>query len=109
MNILSKVTLMPVSPFVFFRTKWAQDPAYSSDSDSDAGSSSRISAVRSRISAHVVSEDDPEEGQLYYALGLANSVIDDHERAVRCYITALRYLRRTLKMVDSLEVARVCK
>lgn len=56
-----------------------------------------------------MSEDEPEEGQLYYALGLANAMLDDHERAVRCFITSLRYLRRTLRMVDSLEVARVCK
>lgn len=92
---------------VALRTKWAIDPAMSSDSDSEA-SSSRIS-VRSKFGSQNMSEDEPEEGQLYYALGLANAMLDDHERAVRCFITSLRYLRRTLRMVDSLEVARVCK
>jgi tetratricopeptide (TPR) repeat protein len=89
------------------RTKWALDPASSSDSDSDA--SSRVSIQRSRVSSKNISEDEPEEGQLYYALGLANAMADYHERAVRCFITALRYLRRSLRMIDSLEVARVCE
>ena len=52
-------------------------------------------------------EDDPEEGQIYYALGITNAALDDHERAVRCFLTSLRYLRRSLRKVDSLEVARV--
>ena len=93
---------------IALRTKWSLDPAVSSDSDSEA-SSSRLFSVRSKMGSKLISEEDPEEGQLYYALGLANSMLDDHERAVRCFITALRYLRRTLRMVDSLEVARVCK
>eukprot|EP00804_Cyclotella_cryptica_P019567 CCRYP_014328-RC/>CCRYP_014328-RC protein AED:0.07 eAED:0.07 QI:612/1/1/1/1/0.83/6/2494/1628 len=90
---------------VALRAKWALDPASSSDSDSDM-SSSRLS-MRSKLHSKNISEDEPEEGQLYYALGLANAMLDDNERAVRCYITALRYLRRSLRMVDSLEVARV--
>jgi tetratricopeptide (TPR) repeat protein len=90
---------------VALRAKWALDPSSSSDSDSDM-SSSRIS-MRSKLHSNNISEDEPEEGQLYYALGLANALLDDNERAVRCYITALRYLRRSLRMVDSLEVARV--
>lgn len=93
---------------IALRTKWALDPALSGDSDSSA-SSSRISSVRSQVGSKNMSEDEPEEGQLYYALGLANAMLDDHERAVRCFITSLRYLRRTLRMVDSLEVARVCE
>lgn len=93
---------------IALRTKWALDPAVTSDSDSEA-SSSRLSSIRSKMGSKLISEEDPEEGQLYYALGLANSMLDDHERAVRCFITALRYLRRTLRMVDSLEVARVRK
>jgi len=90
---------------VALRAKWALDPSSSSDSDSDM-SSSRLS-MRSKLHSKNISEDEPEEGQLYYALGLANALLDDNERAVRCYITALRYLRRSLRMVDSLEVARV--
>jgi tetratricopeptide (TPR) repeat protein len=93
---------------IALRTKWALDPALSSDSDSEA-SSSRFSSVQSKSSSRNISEDEPEEGQLYYALGLANAMLDDHERAVRCFITSLRYLRRALRKVDSLEVARVRK
>ena len=95
---------------VALRSKWVLDPASSSDSDSEFSFKSRSS--RSARSARKkpmksVNEDVPEEGQLYYSLGMANAALDDHDRAVRCFLTALRYLRRRLRMVDSLEVARV--
>ena len=87
---------------IALRTKWLLDPASSSDSDSDFKSSSGH-----KQKSRCMSEEDPEEGQIYYALGIANAALDDHERAVRCFLTALRFLRRSLRMVDSLEVARV--
>lgn len=88
---------------VALRTKWDLDPTSSSDSDSD------VSFVyKSLTRRQPVSEDGPpEEGAIYYALGVAHSQLDDHERATRCFLTALRYLRRRLRLVDSLEVARV--
>ena len=73
------------------RAKWVLDPASSSDSDSEASYrslSSRKPLMRS------TDEDDPGEGQIYYGLGVTNAALDDHERAVRCFLTALRYLRR---------------
>lgn len=85
------------------RSKWRLDPASSSDSDSDF---SRKSKSRKQL-GRLLDEDNPEEGQIYYALGICNSALDDHERSVRCFLTALRYLRRSLRKVDSLEVARV--
>jgi len=86
---------------VSLRSKWVLDPSSSSDSDSDFSSRSHKRQPRS------ISEEDPEEGQLYYALGISNAAMDDHERAVRCFLTSLRYLRRSSRMVDSIEVARV--
>mmetsp|Transcript_26648 Transcript_26648/g.63910 ORF Transcript_26648/g.63910 Transcript_26648/m.63910 type:complete len:2683 (+) Transcript_26648:137-8185(+) len=86
------------------RSKWAMDPASSSDSDSDF---SRKSLSSRKQQAKCMDEDNPEEGQIYYALGICNAALDDHERAVRCFLTALRYLRRSLRKVDSFEVARV--
>ena len=85
------------------RSQWVLDPASSSDSDSEF---SRKSLSRMRQGKFAL-EDDPEEGQLYYSLAICNAAVDDHERAVRCFLTALRYLRRCLRKVDSLEVARV--
>jgi len=86
------------------RSKWVLDPASSSDSDSDF---SRKSYSSRKHQAKCMDEDNPEEGQIYYALGICNAALDDHERAVRCFLTALRYLRRSLRKVDSLGVARV--
>ena len=85
------------------RSKWRLDPASSSDSDSDFSRKSRSRKHQGRP----LDEDNPEEGQIYYALGICNAALDDHERSVRCFLTALRYLRRSLRKVDSLEVARV--
>ena len=93
---------------VALRSKWVLDPASSSDSDSEFSFKSRSSrSSRKKKQVKSVNEDVPEEGQLYYSLGMANAALDDHDRAVRCFLTALRYLRRSLKMVDSQEVARV--
>ena len=86
------------------RSQWVLDPASSSDSDSDL---SRKSLSRKQQGKSALDEDDPEEGQLYYSLAICNAAVDDHERAVRCFLTALRYLRRNAQKVDSLEVARV--
>ena len=86
------------------RSKWVLDPASSSDSDSDFSLKSLSSRKKQ---AKCMDEDDPEEGQIYYSLGICNAAMDDHERAVRCFLTAMRYLRRSLRRVDSLEVARV--
>ena len=86
------------------RSQWVLDPASSSDSDSDL---SRKSLSRKQPEKSALDEDDPEEGQLYYSLAICNAAVDDHERAVRCFLTALRYLRRNARKVDSLEVARV--
>jgi tetratricopeptide (TPR) repeat protein len=92
---------------VALRSKWVLDPASSSDSDSEFSFKSRSSRSSRKKQVKSVNEDVPEEGQLYYSLGMANAALDDHDRAVRCFLTALRYLRRSLKMVDSQEVARV--
>ena len=92
---------------VALRSKWVLDPASSSDSDSEFSLKSRSSRSSRKKQVKSVNEDVPEEGQLYYSLGMANAALDDHDRAVRCFLTALRYLRRSLKMVDSQEVARV--
>ena len=95
---------------IALRSKWVLDPASSSDSDSEfslKSRSSRSSRSSRKKQVKSVNEDVPEEGQLYYSLGMANAALDDHDRAVRCFLTALRYLRRSLKMVDSQEVARV--
>ena len=91
------------------RSKWVLDPASSSDSDStsDFSRKSTISSRKQMAKGKSMDEDDPEEGQIYYALGITNAALDDHERAVRCFLTSLRYLRRSLRKVDSLEVARV--
>jgi tetratricopeptide (TPR) repeat protein len=90
------------------RSKWVLDPASSSDSDSDFSRSRSLSSQSKQYSSKKsTDEDDPEEGQIYYALGICNAALDDHERAVRCFLTAMRYLRRSLRKVDSLEVARV--
>ena len=89
---------------VSLRSKWVLDPTSSSDSDSDFSYKTMPSR---RKQPKCISEEDPEEGQIYYALGMSNAAMDDHERAVRCFMTALRYLRRNSRMVDSLEVARV--
>ena len=86
------------------RSKWVLDPASSSDSDSELSFKSLSSL---KMKAKTMDEYDPEEGQIYYALGICNAAMDDHERAVRCFLTSMRYLRRSLKRVDSLEVARV--
>jgi len=87
------------------RSKWALDPAsQTSDSDSDF---SRTSSSRRHQDKMVPDENDPGEGQLYYALGICNAAVDDHERAVRCFLTALRHLRKNIRTIDSLEVARV--
>jgi len=86
------------------RSKWVLDPGSSSDSDSDF---SLKSLSTRKHQATRLEEDNPEEGQLYYSLGICNAAMDDHERAVRCFLTAMRYLRRSLRRVDSLEVARV--
>mmetsp|Transcript_22415 Transcript_22415/g.48576 ORF Transcript_22415/g.48576 Transcript_22415/m.48576 type:complete len:1615 (+) Transcript_22415:1-4845(+) len=86
------------------RSKWVLDPASSSDSDSDFSLKSMSSRKQQ---TKVMDEDNPEEGQIYYSLGICNAALDDHERAVRCFLTAMRYLRRSLRRVDSLEVARV--
>lgn len=92
---------------VALRSKWVLDPASSSDSDSEFSLKSRSSRSSRKKQVKSVNEDVPEEGQLYYSLGMANAALDDHDRAVRCFLTALRYLRRNLKMIDSQEVARV--
>jgi len=92
---------------VALRSKWVLDPVSSSDSDSEFSLKSRSSRSSRKKQVKSVNEDVPEEGQLYYSLGMANAALDDHDRAVRCFLTALRYLRRSLKMVDSQEVARV--
>ena len=92
---------------VALRSKWVLDPTSSSDSDSDFSLKSRSSRSSRKKQVKNINEDVPEEGQLYYSLGMANAALDDHDRAVRCFLTALRYLRRSLKMVDSREVARV--
>ncbi|KAL7543830.1 hypothetical protein ACHAXR_013162 [Thalassiosira sp. AJA248-18] len=90
------------------RSKWVLDPASSSDSDSSASfSSSRKSLSSRKQQEKSIDEDDPEEGQIYYAIGTCNAALDDHERAVRCFLTSMRYLRRSMRKVDSLEVARV--
>ena len=89
------------------RAKWVLDPASSSDSDSDFSRSTKSVSSRKQQGKNSMDEDDPEEGQIYYALGVCNAALDDHERAVRCFLTSLRYLRRSLRKVDSLEVARV--
>ena len=86
------------------RSKWVLDPSSSSDSDSDFSRKSRSSRNKQ---VKTFEEDNPEEGQIYYALGICNAALDDHERAVRCFLTSMRYLRRSSKKVDSLEVARV--
>lgn len=48
------------------RTKWVLDPASSSDSDSDF---SRKSLSSRNKQVKCMDEDNPEEGQIYYALG----------------------------------------
>ncbi len=84
------------------RSHWVLDPASSSDSDSDCKS-----LYRKQQGKTALDDDDPEASQLYYSLGICNAAVDDHERAIRLFLTALRYLRRSLRKVDSLKVARV--
>lgn len=85
------------------RSHWVLDPASSSDSDSDLSRS----LSRKQQGKFALDDDDPEASQLYYSLGICNAAMDDHERAIRLFLTALRYLRRSLRKADSLEVARV--
>ena len=47
------------------RSKWVLDPASSSDSDSDFSRT----ALSRKQPKKCMDEDDPEEGQIYYALG----------------------------------------
>ncbi len=85
------------------RSKWRLDPASSSDSDSDFSRKSKCRKQQGKF----LDDDNLDEGQIYYALGICNAALEDHERSVRCFLTALRYLRRSLRNVDSLAVARV--
>ncbi len=86
------------------RSHWILDPSSSSDSDSDF---SRKSLSRKQHGKSTLDTEDPEVSQVYYSLGICNAAMDDHERAIRLFLTALRFLRRSLRKVDSLEVARV--
>ncbi len=76
------------------RTLWTSFSEDSSGESSDSDfSSSRSSKTRQQKTYF---EGQVEEGVLYHALAVAHASLSDHERAIRCYVTALRYYRRHL-------------
>jgi len=92
------------------RTLWLASPGDSSGegSDSDA-SSSNISIDSSNTSVDSSTEmrkkpkkqyieGRAEEGMLYHALAICHTALTDDERAIRCYITSLRYYRQRFGM-----------
>jgi len=93
-----------------FRTLWtSMGNGEVSDSDNSSKESSTASSG-SMLSSSVetplktVVEGQVEEGIVYHAMAVAHAALSEHERAVRCFLTALRYYRRRLGM-DSLKVA----
>lgn len=78
------------------RTLWTtfsgESSGESSDSDYSKSSASRSSMKKRQKKIYF--EGQVEEGALYHALAIAHASLSDHERAVRCYVTALRYYRR---------------
>jgi tetratricopeptide (TPR) repeat protein len=76
----------------------------SGESDSDL-SSSRASispSTSSKRSRKTYFKGQVEEGALYHALAVAHASLSDHERAIRCYVTALRYYRRRFGLGSSI-------
>ncbi len=71
------------------QSQWVLDPASSSDLDSDL---SRKSLSRKQQGKSALNENDPEEGQLYYSLVICNAAVDDHERAVRCFLMSYQVM-----------------
>jgi len=93
-----------------FRTIWtSMGNGEASDSDISSKESSRDSTRPSVTSStgtplKPVVEGQVEEGIVYHAMAVAHAALSEHERAVRCFLTALRYYRRRLGM-NSLKVA----
>lgn len=87
------------------RTLWINSPGDSSGESSDSeASSSNFSndsskELRQKPKKTYV-EGQTEEGILYHALALCHTALSDDERAIRCYITALRYYRRRFGMLS---------
>jgi len=92
-----------------FRTIWTS-MGCGDASDSDISSkmssmaSSREKGKSSKSSMKTGVEGQVEEGIVYHAMAVAHAALSEHERAVRCYLTALRYYRRRRGM-DSVKVA----
>ena len=81
------------------RTLWTSGGSSGESSDSDLSSklSSAPSTIRTRPSSRKSArKDQTNEGALYHALGLSHAALDDHERAIRCFVTSLRYYRKQL-------------
>jgi len=81
------------------RTLWTSFPGESSgessDSDLSSSNNSADSSEETRPkSRKVYIEGQAEEGILYHSLAICHSALGDDDRAIRCYITALRYYRR---------------
>ena len=106
------------------RTLWTLCPGGSSSGESsDSDSSMSVESFKGKRSVESKSFDSKgsgknsaetldkntkhtvvEEGVLYHSLAFCHAMRGDHERAIRCYVTALRYYRRRLGM-ENLSVA----
>ncbi len=73
----------------------SSDSDFSSSKSSGNPSTSKTRLQKSHFGCQV------EEGALYHALAIAHASLFDHERAIRCYVTALRYYRRRLGLESS--------
>ena len=85
------------------RALWTSFPGDSSGSDSDASSSNKSadSSAEMRLKTRkLYIEGQAEEGILYHALAVCHTALSDDERAIRCYITALRYYRKRFGMLS---------
>ncbi len=85
------------------RTLWTSFPSDSSGSDSDGSSSNKSadSSAEMRFKTRkIYVEGQAEEGILYHALAICHTALLDDERAIRCYITALRYYRKRFGMLS---------
>ena len=73
------------------RTLWTSFSGDSSGESSDSDLSYKSGSTRKSQKTYF--EGQVEEGSLYHALALAHASLSDHERAIRCYVTALGYYR----------------
>lgn len=90
-----------------FRTLWtsiATGNSEGSESDISSKDSSLVTPQSMGKVRKTFIEGDVEEGVVYHAMAVAHEALSEHERAVRCFLTALQYYRQRFGM-NSLKVA----